>query len=243
MTYPLPTIVAHRGDPSTYPENTEISFWHCLKHGLKWLELDVHLSADGVPYVIHDARLERTTDGRGLVRETHSSILDTLNAGRQGIYGHDGGLCPLPRLETVGRLLDQFPDARAFVEIKREAFENRNMLAVARAIYEALGTAAHQCIPISFDKGMALNAFETWHYRQYGIVLDKWLPPEQIAGVFPDYVFIKDSLIPPDARLNGYHWKWVVYDVMHVDHVREWQRRGAWGVESSRPVFLYNALA
>ena len=61
--------IAHRGASGYAPENTLLSFQKALDMGVDALELDVHLSADGVLVVIHDQTLERTTNGKGLVAD------------------------------------------------------------------------------------------------------------------------------------------------------------------------------
>jgi glycerophosphoryl diester phosphodiesterase len=74
-------VVAHRGASGYAPENTFASFTLGLEQGADLLELDVHLSRDGEPVVIHDEALDRTTDGRGLVVEHTLAELRQLDAG------------------------------------------------------------------------------------------------------------------------------------------------------------------
>jgi glycerophosphoryl diester phosphodiesterase len=74
-------VVAHRGASGYAPENTFASFKLGLEQGADLLELDVHLSRDGEPVVIHDEALDRTTDGRGLVVEHTLAELRQLDAG------------------------------------------------------------------------------------------------------------------------------------------------------------------
>ena len=62
-----PLVVAHRGASALAPENTLAAVRLALAHGAPAVECDVHLSADGVPVVIHDDRVDRTTSGKGLV--------------------------------------------------------------------------------------------------------------------------------------------------------------------------------
>lgn len=62
-------IFAHRGFSEKYPENTLIAFEKALKTGVDGIELDVHLSKDGIPVIIHDEQLFRTTGVRGFVNE------------------------------------------------------------------------------------------------------------------------------------------------------------------------------
>ena len=76
-----PLVVAHRGASGYAPENTFASFALGLEQGADLLELDVHLSRDGEPVVIHDEALDRTTDGRGLVVEHTVAELRQFDAG------------------------------------------------------------------------------------------------------------------------------------------------------------------
>lgn len=76
-----PSIVGHRGAMGTRPENTLGAFEHAAELGAEWIELDVHLAKDGVPVVIHDASLERTTNGKGKVAARTSKALAKLDAG------------------------------------------------------------------------------------------------------------------------------------------------------------------
>lgn len=73
--------IAHRGASGHWPENTLLAFRKALEAGAVWLELDVHLTADGRLVVIHDDSLERTTDGRGLVARQPFVKLRRLDAG------------------------------------------------------------------------------------------------------------------------------------------------------------------
>lgn len=76
-----PLVIAHRGAAGDAPESTMAAFELALRQGADAIEFDVHLSADGVPVVIHDARLERTTSGAGLVSEHSVAALKRLDAG------------------------------------------------------------------------------------------------------------------------------------------------------------------
>jgi len=76
-----PLVVGHRGAAGEAPENTLAAFELALRQGADGIELDVHLSADGVPVVIHDPRLDRTTSGAGRVRDHTLAALRRLDAG------------------------------------------------------------------------------------------------------------------------------------------------------------------
>jgi len=74
-------IMGHRGARNEKPENTLAGFKHIISLGLKCVELDIHLSRDGEIVVIHDATLERTTNGTGPINAQDLSSLQSLDAG------------------------------------------------------------------------------------------------------------------------------------------------------------------
>lgn len=78
---PYPQISGHRGANFIAPENTLASADSCIKLGIDVMECDVVLSKDSVFYLLHDSLLNRTTDGRGPIREWYSRDLDRLDAG------------------------------------------------------------------------------------------------------------------------------------------------------------------
>jgi glycerophosphoryl diester phosphodiesterase len=72
---PLIQIASHRGGAFLWPENSALAFRQALALPAEQLEVDVHLSADGVPMVIHDATLDRTTDAQGPVQARDRAAL------------------------------------------------------------------------------------------------------------------------------------------------------------------------
>ena len=74
-------ILAHRGFSKKAPENTKASFRKAVEAGADGVEFDVQLSSDGIPVVIHDETLERTTTGKGWVKDKSSKKLSKLDAG------------------------------------------------------------------------------------------------------------------------------------------------------------------
>ena len=73
-------VIAHRGGAKRCPENTMAAFNDAVSLGVDAIELDIHLSSDDVPVVIHDATLERTTNGRGAVADHTVAALSRLDA-------------------------------------------------------------------------------------------------------------------------------------------------------------------
>jgi len=81
LPWPYPRWIAHRGAGKLAPENTLAAFQVGSRHGFRMYECDVKLSQDGVPFLLHDATLERTTNGRGMAGDKAWSELAQLDAG------------------------------------------------------------------------------------------------------------------------------------------------------------------
>ncbi len=81
MFAPLPPVIGHRGAAGCAPENTLAGVVRAKALGCRWVEFDVRLSADGVPIVLHDDRLDRTTDGRGRVSALSLAVIRRCDAG------------------------------------------------------------------------------------------------------------------------------------------------------------------
>src|SRR5262245_51040489 len=77
----IPRIIAHRGASATAPENTLAAFRAAAAAKARWVEFDVSLTSDNRPVVFHDDRLDRTSDGSGLLAETSFETLKHLDAG------------------------------------------------------------------------------------------------------------------------------------------------------------------
>jgi len=75
-------IVAHRGFSAKYPENTLLAFRKAIDLGVDFIEIDVHETKDGELVVIHDHTLERTTDGKGYVKEKTFREIREFDAGK-----------------------------------------------------------------------------------------------------------------------------------------------------------------
>ena len=125
-------VIAHRGGMLEVPDSTLAAFDHAVAVGSHWLELDVHLSADGHLVVFHDGRLERTTDGEGLIGEATLAELQQLDAAYWWPHDHfdQSGARILAsdaefpwrgrglHLPTLAEIFERYPGHRLMVDIK-----------------------------------------------------------------------------------------------------------------------------
>jgi len=114
-----PWIIAHRGFKKKYPENTLVGFQAAMDAGVSMIELDVTLSRDRKLVVIHDATLERTTNGHGPVHDYTLEELKQLDAGSW--FHSDFAEQRLPELAEVLELVDGRVITN--IEIKSHAYE------------------------------------------------------------------------------------------------------------------------
>ncbi|MDQ1267283.1 MAG: glycerophosphoryl diester phosphodiesterase, partial [Bacteroidota bacterium] len=88
-------VAAHRGSSGTAPENTMSSFREALEVGAKMIETDIQFTSDDKIIAFHDARLERTSDGRGIVWEQNYDSISHLDAGKWFDSKYTGEKIPL----------------------------------------------------------------------------------------------------------------------------------------------------
>ncbi|HZG50504.1 MAG TPA: glycerophosphodiester phosphodiesterase [Pyrinomonadaceae bacterium] len=117
-----PLVMAHRGGAALWPENTAHAFAQAVALGADVLEMDLHATADGALVVIHDATVDRTTNGAGRVSALTLAELKRLDAGYR--WTNDGGRTHPFRnkgmtVPTLREVLDEFPRARLNIDIKQ----------------------------------------------------------------------------------------------------------------------------
>lgn len=149
-------VIAHRGASAEAPENTLPAFETAVRHGADSIELDVRLTADGAPVVIHDDILDRTTDRTGPVAALTLAELRAVDAGWS--FTPDGGRThPFRggevRIPTLGEVLWAFPRLTVLAEIKEPAAQE----AVRRVLLQE--DAAERCV-VASEYREALLAFD-----------------------------------------------------------------------------------
>ncbi|MGI5153164.1 glycerophosphodiester phosphodiesterase [Plantactinospora sp. CA-294935] len=118
-------VIAHRGASAAAPENTLVAQEIARRGGADWIENDVQPSSDGVPFVLHDATVDRTTDGTGAIRSLTSTRLKALDAGSWFAPHYAGVRMPtlaeqLADLRTRGgRLVLEIKGAHSRAEVAR----------------------------------------------------------------------------------------------------------------------------
>ena len=173
-------VVGHRGASADHPENTLESFEGAIAAGADLVELDVRLSADGVPVIMHDAEVSQTTDGSGFIHELTLQDLKRLDASA----GRGGTRTEIPTLSEALELLSG--RAGVDVEIKNmpgePAFDSPRE-EIARCVVALLHDVA-------FDGDVLVSSFN-------------WLSIERVRELEPSIPtgFLSTALMDPRACL------------------------------------------
>jgi glycerophosphoryl diester phosphodiesterase len=176
--WPYPCWLAHRGAGKLAPENTLAAFRLGAAHGYRAFECDVKLSADGVPFLLHDATLERTTNGQGMAGQRTWAELALLDAGSWHSAAYAGE--PLPRLDAVAAWV-QAERCSLNVEIKPSpGTEPATGAAVAAACATLWAGAAVPPLLSSFAEAALRAAQAAAPALPRALLLDR-LPPDPVA--------------------------------------------------------------
>lgn len=132
MSNKTPLIIAHRGFSDEAPENSLASFHKAIEAKSDMIELDVRLSADNIPMVFHDRRLQRTSDGSGAINQKHSRQLVMIDNG--------SWFSPKFHRERIPLLRDVFPlvkkELKLNIEIKPDVVSTNEHSAVELVLQE-----------------------------------------------------------------------------------------------------------
>ena len=221
-------LVAHRGEPSSYPKNSLLGFDAVLRAGATYLETDIQLTADGVPVLCHDPDVVSMTGRDYVVMQTAYETLGVLPAGYPSRFGERYTDVRLARLKDLVPLLQSWPFARALIEVKQESLGAFGTDYVMRRILSALHDVLTQCIIISFVQEPLIHARD--HSRlPIGWVLPEWSSTIHAAAMRlqPDYLICSRKRLPaePEALWPG-PWQWIVYTVNTVEEALKLRRRG-----------------
>lgn len=172
--WPYPLWIAHRGAGLLAPENTLAAFALGARHGYRMFECDVKLSADGVPFLLHDKTLERTTNGTGLAGERAWAELAQLDAGAWHSPAFVGE--PLPTLDALAAWCHQ-QACWINLEIKpTPGTETLTGREVARRAAQLWQQAPVPPLLTSFRPEALAGARETAPHLPRGLLLDTLWP-------------------------------------------------------------------
>jgi len=188
-----PWIIAHRGASGHAPENTLAAFRAAVELGAAFIETDLQLTRDAQFVAIHDATLQRTTNGAGAIRDIKLAELKELDAGRWFDHSFVGERVPtLDQVLAFGRE----NDIVIYLELKYEA---------AWGMHHALAAALRnsdtaRCVVISFDPGTIGSLHQHDPAIMTGLLVEEARPDtvKTAVGVGARQLCPRENLITQD---------------------------------------------
>jgi len=230
----IPKLVGHRGWPAHYPENTLEGFSAAADAGTCWLECDIQLSSDRVPFVVHDESLTRTAGINRNVSEMSAEELANVIVGERRRFGVRYNDTKLPTLVTLAVWLETQPQVNLFVEIKRQSLQHFGRGNVVRQVLAACQGALKQCTIISFDHVCLSLA------RAQGAPAIGWATEDTsldtchvVDALAPDYVFTSDEMFADVHKALHGSFQWVVYETQDPRRALQLAAQGADFVETN----------
>ncbi|MEM0049607.1 MAG: glycerophosphodiester phosphodiesterase family protein [Candidatus Bathyarchaeia archaeon] len=216
--------IGHRGAKAYEPENTILSFKRALELGVNAVELDVRRTKDGEIVVIHDAEVDRTTNGKGLVSDLTLKEIKELSTEKGE---------KIPTLDEALAFLDR--KVKVLIEIKEVGIEEKVL-----EIVKSRGLEDNVII-ISFHEDSLKKVREMSGVIKTGLIYVRHKDPIKAAlslkaqYLLPMYKFVYPSLVKR-AHENGL--KVIVWTINTPEEAREYARMGVDGIASDRPDIL-----
>lgn len=189
---PKPYLMAHRGNSTRCPENTLAAFRQALEDGADILETDLHLTADGAFVCIHDATLDRTTNGSGPVAD------HTLDQIKQMSASYRRPEFETERVPTLGEVTARLPgNAALALELKTDRFLEPEVCQRLASELEQGGVRG-RAVVLSFS-------------------MDRLRAMQQIAPDIPaGFITLKNVLPTPGTALLGPLWPILALNPLYV---------------------------
>ena len=234
-------VIAHRGNSYQAPENTLVSIDQAFQQGANFVEADIRLSKDGVPVLMHDPLLDRTTSGGGPVTNWKVSMLKTLDAGSwKGVrYKNE----KIPTLAEAIRIMDGRGSLYLDIKVKGLAKAIASVLKEnnfqANSVYPAVNSPEmlaeyHEQLPntpLIWFRDIPDNWDEAWlnDLIQQGVVgFELYWPSIQ---KMPNFTKFKKML----ADNSLYLWTYVINEQKAMQEIIQ---LGITGIETDRPHVL-----
>ena len=176
-------IAAHRGDSYNYYENTMTAFYKAVEAGADMIETDVRLTKDNVLIIMHDDKVDRTTDGKGRVADLTYEEITRLNAGDNATFEH------VPKFEELISNLSN-TSVTLNIEIK-EYYSKENEARVISCIEQVIELVEKY----NMREKIVINSFDAW-VLEY--VYNKHGKKYYLHGFYPYYEMMNVSIDPQE---------------------------------------------
>ena len=215
-------LVAHRGDMTHYVENTLRAIQAAIDLNMSWIEVDIQISKDGTPIVVHDNDLSRIA---GINKNVTGLMAAELAVLPIVLESDEGNSEKMPTLAKVVELLNEYTDITLFVEVKKESVAAFDLQKVMTAVASVLDHARFPVVIISFLSEIAELAKSLYSLPMGWVVTDfddsSWLVAERLQ---PEFIFCNVTKVKQIDDLWPGNWRWVLYDIKDPQQAHEWMQ-------------------
>jgi glycerophosphoryl diester phosphodiesterase len=219
-------LVGYRGNSAEYPENTIPALRSALSLGVRFIELDVHLSAEGVPMVCNERELARITTCEDI--EMSCADMAATDVSQKIRFGERFSGTKMPSLIAALSLLQGRPEVTVFVMLGQSSVARLGHDQVVSQVVRALKPFRSRCVLVSKDLATIHRARSRTEYP-IGWVVPAYDVHTQIKSeaLKPEYLFCDRKLLPQSGSLWRGPWRWAVYDVPKLEQALDLADRGA----------------
>ena len=233
----------HRGFSGKYPENTMLAFRKAVEIGVDGIELDVQLSKDGEVVICHDETVDRTTNGKGRIKDLTLAQLKQLNA--SAAFAGRYGVNEIPTLREYFELVKDLP-IETNVELKTGVYEYEGIEEKVWALIQEFHLEDRICIS-SFNHFSVLRMKKIAPQLKFGFLFDTWLidagaycAKHGMDSFHPNYHNLTHEVVA-EVKRHGLEIK--TYTVNTEEDVRDLASKGVDVVIGNYPDMAKEVLA
>lgn len=229
-------LVAHRGDPTNYPENTVAGVNAAAAAGAIWAEVDIQYTADFVPVLYHDTDLQRISGDPRKLMQTNWADVSELPASYPERFGTAFDQTRISTLSDLIAASESWPDLHLFIELKRESIEHFGSERIVDDVCEKISAAVsrNQIAAIVSKHDVALQQMRQRSGLPIGWVVPDFEAAHESRAKEMDFEFMFINQKRYDLWQAGHQKteQWVVYTVNDHETASHYLAAGADMIET-----------
>lgn len=207
-------LIAHRGWRNRYPENTLPGINAAIEIGAQHIEIDIQLTADGIPVLCHDKLLQRLSGSDQDITQCNFSQIEKLSAYEPHRLGNAFLSTPIPTLKDCVALIKKSCHVTLYVELKTESIDAFGSDAVLDAVLPNLQSIRQHCFLISFDSDI-LQLARQRGWQHIAPVLNSFEQAfsAETTRLSPNLIFCDKNLLSNENKLEKIAYPTAIYEV------------------------------
>jgi len=229
-----PALIAHRGLPDLYPENTLLSIEQAIRSGARAVEFDIQMTTDKIPILFHDTTLIRMTGKAGLVMKKTWDQLQEYRASYPNRFTQTYAQVPISSLDEAVDIFTKHPAVCPCIEIKQESAEYFGLKTMVNAIVKTADPVLDRALFLSFNRDV-IAYLHSLGIRHTGWALENYDTRARTAArdLKPEVLVCDINKLPDSGKIFWPGpWSWMVYHTEDPATARHYFNAGAAYVET-----------